>query len=1526
MSGRPSPAASSAARDVRTTPSAAAALLSPSRSRQGRSPAAAAAAKGKAPAPPTTATKPARQHAGDSGSNELIPETPASTAPARLDAAAAAFATPVVESPVRQIEPPTDNDLEDHGYRSSPAPRVPVQERDTPAYEAVMDEGDGSDPMVAQVEALVGAGNPADAMAKLVDVLSVDLHDANVQGPKIVSAAYHAIAARLRNAAQGEASPSAGKDAAATAAAAASRPSASGRLAAEIQALAPIVNDLVLFLLRDLKLATPDVVAQETLKLLGFMFYSPHVYSLLKAESISNLLKAVIDLARNTHDKTVCHLGVWVLHMQQLPATSFPNGVLQDIVNLLVFALRGPFDSITIPTEAITTITKLLVVVPTAMLSLASEWLLPTYACMTVSSEPLRKFALHFFTTHLTLLAAEAPNFHGFMHAFFQRHNSKLIFEITELINQNEREGTKLWSVAVVLLAHHMISNPAFANGMLKIAERCFNVKKASTKLHGYRAWSYLIYAFASVRSGMNDRRFRLLMIPIANSLANDRHPQLRHAAADAWLNLIYVVGVNMPTWDGAAFEIIVEPVLRRALEDPDAYIRDAGWAALEALVRTGPVNSSLTSTQRLGSIISVGAKPIEYLRTISFDPKWVRSQIEYLLEMLHAGDAALDDTEEWHKIEETGQFSLPRRVCTAFCAILLALQRTCEKEIHPTQESLSALLKVSDFVRDMAHDSGASAADKPVSAIRSDPTHRMDMLDFLMSAMHSYVPVRNLTSPRCRYSDLEEECRTRMHTSPARDMFAVDLQITPMVHMVLLWIESCPEPVIVAANRANFHWDRFSTLIKWASDRSTAPTNMYSLLYLLEIQPFQPSIHWLFGYWEELARAMVGYLRETKAQARADEFDQFGDQLNAMSMAMVIWPLTKLLEHRGTSVDFPLEAWTELWDAVSTTHRPSKRPNAVPTMVAEWILASVEPFLAMSQACSTATAGTASETDDPSSDHDDAGATASASGAPADPRFPPLLMHESVLFAVCSVLRTLLASYTVSPRPGPAVPPPADDPVLQAVHAVVIAQVARFMREVSRDASIQGPLPALIPVAATALRTLLDGFHAARPSAVPEMATPFLAVCSRNLRRLFAAAPALARTLTRDGQAQLDAVLGELWGSLLAVWRDDTDSGARDSDAVLVVAAPFLARAMRHPSMAVVEAAVAAWNARFAPALANAKADAVPAPLAEVIAQLATDPHVSIDVPRSLARRAAAAPQQQADTASTTQVSQDDVTALLEGGDSVPAGEAAEPVVVVSPAPPKASSSSSPAATRSSTKRRASVAAASSSAGSETDEDEARPRTRSAAAAATPGKGPRNVLGTKPATANGTTASSPATGRKPDAPPATSSAKKRRVLTPGRGGGGDTQYVPIEGPSSPTKDAADQPKTRRQLERLAEDGRSFIPPMYTAVDSQNAAAAAAAAREIEAAAAAADSHPPLAPATTERDNDEDGMEVDGGKPEAQAAPAAWRRPSEILPPIESLAARPVSDILELQRAMHAWLLGASEHLARRAPDDERSS
>jgi hypothetical protein len=513
----------------------------------------------------------------DQGRDKIVPDTPTALilTRSRSKSTTVQFQTPACESPLRPTEPPTDNDLEEHGYCSSPVPRH-LSHR--PAEHETQEDDDeapistvSGDPFLDKIQELMHHANGHYVHQQVMTMLTMTGRDAVANW----SGAYSILSARLRStSAPREKDPST------------SAGPTNSKVSNEITILIPSLGQFVELFRRDLDCNGSEGVTHEALKLLGYFLYNPMIYSQFSASQIMEILKMVLTLTKDTQDKTTCHLCIWIWRMQRLPSKLFSNPLLSALMEMMAYALKAPFQSSTIPSEAIQGLDVLFRLIPKNILLLAPIWLLPLYACTTVPNDLVRKHAIEFFSFHLPSIAEELDHFDSFLSSFYERNNARLIYEITELTNRNERDGMKLWSVAIVLFSKYIQKSPSFVNGMLKIVERCFNVKKASSKLYGYRSWSFLVFSFAITRYLLHERRLKLLMIPILNSFTHDRHVQLRMEATSCWIKLVFALSLCSSHKDFSEFFSLIEGALPKILVDDSSEIRASGWMVFEALTR----------------------------------------------------------------------------------------------------------------------------------------------------------------------------------------------------------------------------------------------------------------------------------------------------------------------------------------------------------------------------------------------------------------------------------------------------------------------------------------------------------------------------------------------------------------------------------------------------------------------------------------------------------------------------------------------------------------------------------------------------------------------------------------------------------------------------------------------------------------------------------------------------------------------------------------------------------------------------
>ncbi|KAI9219110.1 Rap1-interacting factor 1 N terminal-domain-containing protein [Blastocladiella britannica] len=1117
------------------------------------------------------------------------------------------------------------------------------------------------------------------AVPELVDMLLAD------QG-EIVVAAYRALSTRFRIAAgiQSHSAPLAATPAPPGAAApsgaetpvhsAIASPAAAGggmhpAFDHEVTALAPRMTDLVSIIRRDLDESTAEDIQAEALKLIGFLFYSPEVFQRISVRETNDILLHVLNLAQVTGSKTTCHLSVWVLRMMRLPAGTLTanRSLIPRISETLAYALRhpAPFESTTIPTEALLALSTLMILFPGPMLGLAADWLVPAFGAIMHTHDLVRKNALEFFSRNLPAIAAESARqttvpaakspannvvavipgrLKSILDASWEKNNVRLVYELTELTGRHERDGMKAWSVAVVLYAHQLREAPAFINGMLKIVERYFNLKKASTKLFGYRAWSALVYAFASSRYLLNERRLRLVMIPISQSFAHDRHVQLKVGAADAWLNLIVAVKALSPLWEGSSFELVVEPLLETLALAEEPEVREYAWTVLNALTTChgrdlAPSASSPVNVDLLLTIITPDRRPRETVtHDISMDPKWVRSKATYffaLLTKLCRESMRILPDDEWTRAAFSGRPAIKKSVMDVFKRLLIALDRASTKEIHMSAESVASILALGQCLADMVHPfqddtgsvdesgqeqggarsssfGGGDGRNTP-SSISGGRLHwRTDMLDALTHQIQTLLPPRLLDSHRCRYLDLEETCRMHMATSSMAHLFtAADLRILPAVHLVLLWIECWSDEQTDDAEASDWqcYWARYQELVKAAATPTAGVAGLYSILYMLDIQPASYPLQSTLEFWTPLATYAAKHLLEgPQPRPGSDPTAAFTEPF-ALEMVetLLCWPLVKFTETGSASstISFPVREWVHLWDtAVSVFGPQQKSPNHLSNAIAQ-VLVSALPL-----------------------------------GAPAG---APNL-HELGLTTLARITAALAARYTIGAPPSPGADPSAQQPMVTWTR-MILQELARFMAHASVNAEVHGPLPVAFEPVMRSIASVLgrhDGGDSPAKLQQPlttlraEVWVPVLEALTPPLTTLLEAdsMARMLRALTSSGQSELRHSAGMAVSAVLHLL--STHGASLSSRALLQTGGPYFVLAFGRVPLEdalegeqaiglndqVTEIAARLWGARIGDRVDELLAQgAISTELTRALAQAARDPDLSgaITLPNAL-------------------------------------------------------------------------------------------------------------------------------------------------------------------------------------------------------------------------------------------------------------------------------------------------------------------
>ncbi|KAI9142518.1 Rap1-interacting factor 1 N terminal-domain-containing protein [Paraphysoderma sedebokerense] len=262
------------------------------------------------------------------------------------------------------------------------------------------------------------------------------------------------------------------------------------------------------------------------------------------------------------------------------------------------------------------------------MLSLSKHWLLNVLPLLMNENVEVQRKADSFVGFMLPTIVDEYEKIDHCISEYMDKQSPKLIFELTNLSAQNEIFALQVWSKMVVILGRHLHQSAAYINGLLKIVEKCFNAKKFDAKMAAFRAWSYLAYNFSINGYLFQEKRIKLMLVPITNSFLHDKSPQLRLAAAYAWADIIYCLGTDNLSkfWNSAC-----QPMLERILKDPSGEIREFGCHVLACLVNTQQVYDK----PRPKHIIVGECKVWEYIMNTRLDLRWFRKNTKPFFELL---------------------------------------------------------------------------------------------------------------------------------------------------------------------------------------------------------------------------------------------------------------------------------------------------------------------------------------------------------------------------------------------------------------------------------------------------------------------------------------------------------------------------------------------------------------------------------------------------------------------------------------------------------------------------------------------------------------------------------------------------------------------------------------------------------------------------------------------------------------------------------------------------------------------------
>ncbi|KAJ1985270.1 DNA-binding protein rif1 [Dimargaris verticillata] len=284
----------------------------------------------------------------------------------------------------------------------------------------------------------------------------------------------------------------------------------------------------------------------------------------LRQEAIAVVYKKLCQ----TQDKVIAYLCVSCLSACVLLPTSI-HVHAQLLLRTAAQALHTWTKSLSIVLEAFTVIEHVFITRAQLAQTHWAEWFYPVLqiALANTPSASVRALdvlalgSLYFFQNQAPL----EPSVDATLKEFIAKQLNPTIARLKQLVSNNEELlAVRIWGLLVSFLGSYL-HRSALLNLLLKVIELCFNSRKPEVKAVAFREWRVLFLSLTNKSSALEEKRLRLVMVPLINCFTHEKYRMVRLVCFRTWLSLLYTLGLNVSEHYG----IVVAPILGQALNDP---------------------------------------------------------------------------------------------------------------------------------------------------------------------------------------------------------------------------------------------------------------------------------------------------------------------------------------------------------------------------------------------------------------------------------------------------------------------------------------------------------------------------------------------------------------------------------------------------------------------------------------------------------------------------------------------------------------------------------------------------------------------------------------------------------------------------------------------------------------------------------------------------------------------------------------------------------------------------------------------
>ena len=487
-------------------------------------------------------------------------------------------------------------------------------------------------------------------------------------------------------------------------------------------ALLPEVAKFSEMLVRDVKIAlVPNPLngrqielVTSCLRCLGFFIHHLKIIEALGAANCNNLLNLLCQVILQASEKHICSLAVWCISSQRLPAALLSQNAL-ILAQALSFGLDKPFESANIATESLNALIWVCKKDPVAMMKHGKEFLIRLLWFAIDDDASIREKAGHMLVFVSNSTAKYQSEYEPVVVDFFKNHADAYCTVLEKLVLP-EKRLVKLWIQLVTILDKFLLHSKMLQQ-LMKLLEGNFNHQNPDTRCLAFHAWERLVELFN--KDGYTNNRMHIIMLPLVNTFSNERVKKVRMAAVKLWPKVLSAVSHDVQTFFE---EAVMTPV--RALKKE---------TEIEIMVYTSRIISNLVlgytrKPQRNSSGLSQKNADCGF----SVEPKWLRSQTEFILDFIFAFNI--------------NNSKIYLQTASIWKNLLDNLTQLNISEIQHTSESITAVRQCFTFIQNMinAFYDGGKLNTKILSEFVTGLKKHLG--DRIMKSQSYSIPPENLT------------------------------------------------------------------------------------------------------------------------------------------------------------------------------------------------------------------------------------------------------------------------------------------------------------------------------------------------------------------------------------------------------------------------------------------------------------------------------------------------------------------------------------------------------------------------------------------------------------------------------------------------------------------------------------------------------------------------------------------------------------------------------------------------------------